>query len=160
MFWHPSRTQSDQGWAISSNVGDRLLLTGACGSGKSSRAGRLFLAGALLQGSDVVILDESFAALDPETLEQAPKCAMRRARHAGRAEPVLCGVDLRIRAGWVIAALERLYGPDNYEIAVNLNNLAAVRDAKQVIISIVAPFPRWTSPVLTCCERALTTFGG
>jgi ATP-binding cassette subfamily B protein len=33
--------------------------------------GRVFLARALLQHSDVVILDESFAALDPESLQQA-----------------------------------------------------------------------------------------
>jgi len=32
---------------------------------------RLFLARALLQGADLVILDESFAALDPETLRQS-----------------------------------------------------------------------------------------
>jgi ATP-binding cassette subfamily B protein len=32
---------------------------------------RLYLARALLQGADVVILDESFAALDPQTLRQA-----------------------------------------------------------------------------------------
>jgi ABC-type transport system involved in cytochrome bd biosynthesis fused ATPase/permease subunit len=31
----------------------------------------LFLARALLQGADLVILDESFAALDPETLRQS-----------------------------------------------------------------------------------------
>jgi ABC-type multidrug transport system fused ATPase/permease subunit len=41
---------------------------------------RLFLARALLSGADVVILDESFAALDPGTLEQAMACALRRAR--------------------------------------------------------------------------------
>ncbi|MBZ5578678.1 MAG: ABC transporter ATP-binding protein/permease [Acidobacteriia bacterium] len=42
--------------------------------------GRIFLARALLQGADLVILDESFAALDPETLQQALGCAMERAR--------------------------------------------------------------------------------
>jgi ATP-binding cassette subfamily B protein len=39
---------------------------------------RLFIARALLQGADLVVLDESFAALDPETLRQAFECAARR----------------------------------------------------------------------------------
>jgi ATP-binding cassette subfamily B protein len=41
---------------------------------------RVFLARALLQDTDLVILDESFAALDPETLQIAMECAVRRAR--------------------------------------------------------------------------------
>ncbi len=40
---------------------------------------RLYLARALLQGSDLVILDESFAALDPENLLQALVTARERA---------------------------------------------------------------------------------
>lgn len=40
---------------------------------------RLFIARALLQGADLVVLDESFAALDPETLRQALACVHRRA---------------------------------------------------------------------------------
>ncbi len=40
---------------------------------------RLFLARALLQGADVIILDESFAALDPEHLQRAMACARRMA---------------------------------------------------------------------------------
>src|SRR5258708_7902654 len=39
---------------------------------------RLFMARALLQGGEVVILDESLAALDPENLAQALACALRR----------------------------------------------------------------------------------
>lgn len=39
---------------------------------------RLYLARALLQGSDVLLLDESFAALDPESLRQAMSCVLRR----------------------------------------------------------------------------------
>ena len=35
--------------------------------------------GAILQGAPLVILDESFAALDPETLEQCLQCVLRRA---------------------------------------------------------------------------------
>ena len=41
---------------------------------------RLYIARALLQGADLVILDESFAALDPETLGRAVECVLRRAR--------------------------------------------------------------------------------
>jgi ATP-binding cassette subfamily B protein len=41
---------------------------------------RLYMARALLQNADVVILDESFAALDPETLQLAMRCALKRAR--------------------------------------------------------------------------------
>lgn len=40
---------------------------------------RLFLARALLQGGDLVILDESFAALDPDNLRHALECVLRRA---------------------------------------------------------------------------------
>ena len=40
---------------------------------------RLYIARALLQGSDMIILDESFAALDPETLQRSLCCVLRRA---------------------------------------------------------------------------------
>jgi ATP-binding cassette subfamily B protein len=40
---------------------------------------RVYIARALLQRAQVVILDESFAALDPETLRQAMACVLRRA---------------------------------------------------------------------------------
>ena len=40
---------------------------------------RIFLARALLQKAPLTILDESFAALDPETLEICLKVALRRA---------------------------------------------------------------------------------
>ena len=40
---------------------------------------RLFMARALLQNADVLIFDESFAALDPENLRLALDCALRRA---------------------------------------------------------------------------------
>ncbi len=40
---------------------------------------RLFMARALLQGAEVVILDESFAALDPENLQRALHTALERA---------------------------------------------------------------------------------
>lgn len=41
---------------------------------------RLYIARALLQNAELVILDESFAALDPESLRQALACVLRRAR--------------------------------------------------------------------------------
>jgi ATP-binding cassette subfamily B protein len=41
---------------------------------------RLFVARALLQDADLIVLDESFAALDPETLHQAIRCVSARAR--------------------------------------------------------------------------------
>jgi len=40
---------------------------------------RLFIARALLQRADMIVLDESFAALDPETLELAMRCVLHRA---------------------------------------------------------------------------------
>jgi ATP-binding cassette subfamily B protein len=40
---------------------------------------RLYIARALLQRADMVILDESFAALDPETLQRAMHCVLARA---------------------------------------------------------------------------------
>lgn len=41
---------------------------------------RIFLARAILQNAAVTILDESFAALDPQTLERCVACAFRRAQ--------------------------------------------------------------------------------
>jgi ATP-binding cassette subfamily B protein len=41
---------------------------------------RLYIARALLQGCDLVILDESLAALDPENLARAIRCARARAK--------------------------------------------------------------------------------
>src|SRR5207245_11814137 len=39
---------------------------------------RLFIARALLQGSEMMIFDESFAALDPATLRHSLCCVRRR----------------------------------------------------------------------------------
>jgi len=39
---------------------------------------RIFLARALLQKAPLTVLDESFAALDPQTLQQCLECALRR----------------------------------------------------------------------------------
>jgi ATP-binding cassette subfamily B protein len=41
---------------------------------------RLYIARALLQDSELVVLDESFAALDPENLKRALECVVKRAR--------------------------------------------------------------------------------
>lgn len=41
---------------------------------------RMYIARALLQGADIVVLDESFAALDPETLQTCFECVLRRAQ--------------------------------------------------------------------------------
>jgi ATP-binding cassette subfamily B protein len=40
---------------------------------------RLFIARALLQGAELMVLDESFAALDPGSLRQSLECVLRRA---------------------------------------------------------------------------------
>ena len=40
---------------------------------------RLFIARTLLQHSDLVVLDESFGALDPENLSRAMQCVLVRA---------------------------------------------------------------------------------
>jgi ABC-type transport system involved in cytochrome bd biosynthesis fused ATPase/permease subunit len=40
---------------------------------------RLYIARALLQGAELVVLDESFAALDPESLRQTLRCVLERA---------------------------------------------------------------------------------
>ena len=41
---------------------------------------RLYIARALIQNAELVILDESFAALDPENLKRAVECVVRRAK--------------------------------------------------------------------------------
>src|ERR1700730_8799595 len=40
---------------------------------------RVFLARALLQRAEIIVLDETLAALDPENLQQCLECVMRRA---------------------------------------------------------------------------------
>lgn len=40
---------------------------------------RIFLARALLQGAPLTIMDESFAALDPETLDRCQRTVLQRA---------------------------------------------------------------------------------
>ncbi len=55
----------------------------------------IFLARALLQDSQLVVMDESFAALDPETLEMCLDCAYRRARTAGHRPSLKCARQVR-----------------------------------------------------------------
>jgi ATP-binding cassette subfamily B protein len=40
---------------------------------------RLFIARSLLQGSDLVILDEGLAYLDPETVRRSTNCVLQHA---------------------------------------------------------------------------------
>lgn len=55
-------------------------MVGETGQLSQGERNRVFLARALLQNADVVLLDESLAALDPETLRQCQRCLFRRAK--------------------------------------------------------------------------------
>ena len=48
---------------------------------------RLYIARALLQDAELVVLDESFAALDPENLKRAVECVVKRAIAPGDRAP-------------------------------------------------------------------------
>ena len=88
--WPPENADLDEAEAIARELGlgdllDRMpaglhQLVGEGGWQLShGERSRLFLARTLLQGSGVMILDESFAALDPATLRDALECVLRRA---------------------------------------------------------------------------------
>jgi len=88
--WPPTDADLDEAAVIARELGlgdllDRMpaglmQLVGEGGWQLShGERGRLFMARALLQGGDVMILDETFAALDPETLQQTLECVLRRA---------------------------------------------------------------------------------
>ena len=47
---------------------------------RAADCSRLYIARALLQDSEMVVLDESFAALDPENLRRSLDCVLERAR--------------------------------------------------------------------------------
>jgi ATP-binding cassette subfamily B protein len=88
--WPPSREDLEEGESLCRALGLGGLLA-KMPSGMNQMVGdtgwqlshgeksRLFLARALLQRSDLVLLDESFAALDPENLLQALETARERA---------------------------------------------------------------------------------
>jgi ATP-binding cassette subfamily B protein len=88
--WPPNAEDFAEAQTICTELGlDRLLarmpsglmqMVGETGWQLShGEKSRLYMARALLQNADVVILDESFAALDPETLQLAMRCALKRA---------------------------------------------------------------------------------
>jgi ATP-binding cassette subfamily B protein len=79
--WPPAEEDVKEAYAVCRNLqlGDlldrmpagMLQMVGETGWQLShGERSRLYMARALLQGADLVILDESFAALDPETLRQ------------------------------------------------------------------------------------------
>lgn len=87
--WPPSETDLQEAESLSRELGlGPLLDTMPAGLMQMVGEGgwqlshgersRIFLARALLQKADVTILDESFAALDPESLKTALDCALRR----------------------------------------------------------------------------------
>ena len=58
----------------------RILMTMAGQLQSHGERSRVYFARALLQDAQLTVLDESFAALDPETLKKCLNCAVKRAR--------------------------------------------------------------------------------
>jgi ATP-binding cassette subfamily B protein len=88
--WPPTEAELDEAKALCVELGlgdliDRMpsgmmQMVGETGWQLShGEKSRIFLARALLQKAQLTILDESFAALDPETLEKCLNCAFERA---------------------------------------------------------------------------------
>lgn len=88
--WPPGEGDFEEAEAIARDLGlgDLLLrmpagLLQQVGEGgwqlSHGERNRVFLARALLQGGGLMVLDESFAALDPETLRGTLACVLRRA---------------------------------------------------------------------------------
>ena len=88
--WPPTQADQKEAWEICQELGLGPLLermpgglmqmVGETGWQLSQgEKSRLYIARALLQGGDLIVLDESFAALDPENLRQALECVLRRA---------------------------------------------------------------------------------
>ena len=87
--WPPSAADLEQARAVCEELGMSELLQRMPG-GLQQQVGetgwqlshgersRVFLARALLQQADLTILDESFAALDPQTLERSLQCVFAR----------------------------------------------------------------------------------
>jgi ATP-binding cassette subfamily B protein len=89
--WPPARADMQEAQAICRELGlgdllnrmpaGLLEMVGEGGWQLShGERSRIYIARALLQRAELVILDESFAALDPETLNTALECALRRAK--------------------------------------------------------------------------------
>jgi ATP-binding cassette subfamily B protein len=87
--WPPSREDIEEAWAVCRDLGLGELLERMPGGihqmvGETGwqlshgERSRLFLARALLQGAQVVVLDESFGALDPESLGRALAATLAR----------------------------------------------------------------------------------
>ncbi|MEI8393898.1 MAG: ABC transporter ATP-binding protein [Rhodospirillaceae bacterium] len=88
--WPPSDRDLDQCREICTELGlgpllermpaglDQMVGEGGWSLSHGERS-RLFIARALVQNADMIILDESFASLDPESLEQSLGCVLKRA---------------------------------------------------------------------------------
>lgn len=88
--WPPTREDMQEAMAICQELGlgdvlqrmpaGPLQLVGETGWQLShGERSRLYIARALLQGGDIVVLDESFSALDPENLQRTLACVLKRA---------------------------------------------------------------------------------
>ena len=88
--WPPTQADMEEALAVCQELGlgdlhDRMpsglqQIVGESGWQLShGERSRLYIARALLQNPDVMILDESFAALDPENLALALRCVLQRA---------------------------------------------------------------------------------
>lgn len=89
--WPASPEDMEEAYAICEELGlgpllarmpaEMLQMVGESGWQLShGERSRIYIARALLQGCELVILDESFAALDPENLARAMRCARARAK--------------------------------------------------------------------------------
>ena len=89
--WPPSQDDVDQARMICRELGLEDLIDRMPGGlfqwvGETGwrlshgERSRIYIARALLQNADLTVLDESFAALDPENLQHALECALKHAR--------------------------------------------------------------------------------
>ena len=88
--WPPSRTDIAEAGEVCDDLGlgplvarmpaGLMEMVGETGWQLSQgEKSRVFLARALLQRADLVVLDESFAALDPKSLKLCPEAVLQRA---------------------------------------------------------------------------------
>ena len=89
--WPPSRADVEEAQAICQELGLEGLLERMPGGlmqmvGETGwqlshgERSRLYIARTLLQRAELIVLDESFAALDPENLRLALECVLKRGR--------------------------------------------------------------------------------